>query len=616
MKITIVTGGTGSIALQTGLFEHLESVTDNIDIKVLVNAYDAGLSTGLVRKVCDGKILGPSDVRKNQTTRLKLQYPASPWNKFLDIRFTSSALDAKKYCENAVNELEIKIMNENSFSISDLVSIRAAIDTYFNAHDALNIDYNDFSMANIIYAGLARMFNNSLRSAARHMARILKIADNVILNDDESLFLGAISKSGIKVSDEADIVSWGKMDDPFVDVFFTDHNGKPKLPTLCEEAASVLSNSDLIILSAGTQWSSLIPTYASKGFKEVMDNFNGKVIMVMNNVPDSDSPGQTASDIILNIVPKYFKRKQISVILDKRASDGMCQLTEEALSCVDDCSFIDIDDKNEFTNIIRKTHSSSELYYAIGKSYFGNNLNAAKFMFDYDDTLIGRGNSFPKSSNYNSYIFRQISNRNLLSINTGNSIKAMKMHGKFVCYADGGINKYKINKGFSDDRAVFIECLAPDLILNQFEIDSIRNLLLTNSISQSKIENRGDVVISIKPIDPEYRSIVVNLLKIVLGEKHPNLEIKATGRTTIEISKHGISKKLAVLDLLEKECTDSLVYFGDEFDSGNDASILDIEDSRLSTIKVNNPDKTAFFLTLLLKKISDLDKLKKEQNGY
>ena len=95
MKIVILTGGTGSINLQKGIYNSLEKNIEGVTVKVLTNAYDNGLSTVDVRKVCGGNSLGPSDVRKNQTTRLKLEQPDSPWNKFLDIRFTSTAAQAK-----------------------------------------------------------------------------------------------------------------------------------------------------------------------------------------------------------------------------------------------------------------------------------------------------------------------------------------------------------------------------------------------------------------------------------------------------------------------------------------------------------------------------------------
>ena len=259
MKIVVLAGGTGSIAIQTALYHSVEMIAgkEDVDVKILVNAYDSGLSTGMVRKVMNGNILGPSDVRKNQTTRLKLEQPKSPWHAFLDIRFSKPADEVEEFCNNQINILQRAL--EQAGLPYNLGVLDRALKAYFDSPLATKIDYDDFSLANIIYAGLAKLNKNSLRAAASEMAKLLGIRDNVLLNDDTSLFLGAITESGIRVTDEGDIVSWGRLDDPFVDIFFTDARGNESKPVLCQEAHNALIEADLIILSSGTQWSSLIP---------------------------------------------------------------------------------------------------------------------------------------------------------------------------------------------------------------------------------------------------------------------------------------------------------------------------------------------------------------------
>jgi 2-phospho-L-lactate transferase/gluconeogenesis factor (CofD/UPF0052 family) len=138
------------------------------------------------------------------------------------------------------------------------------------------------------------------------MAKIMGIKDNVILNDDTSLFLGAVTRSGKQITDEGEIVCWNNPTDPIIDLTFTDAYGEQRDPRLCDEAKTAIADADVIILSSGTQWSSLIPTYASLGFRYTMANAKADIIMVMNKVPDKDAPDQSASDIINTIVPGYF----------------------------------------------------------------------------------------------------------------------------------------------------------------------------------------------------------------------------------------------------------------------------------------------------------------------
>ena len=65
MNIVIFSGGTGSIALQTGL----KNLIPDCIITNIINAFDDGKSTGICRQIMD--VPGPSDIRKNHETQYK-----------------------------------------------------------------------------------------------------------------------------------------------------------------------------------------------------------------------------------------------------------------------------------------------------------------------------------------------------------------------------------------------------------------------------------------------------------------------------------------------------------------------------------------------------------------
>jgi 2-phospho-L-lactate transferase/gluconeogenesis factor (CofD/UPF0052 family) len=597
MKIVIVAGGTGSIALQKGLFEEFESHVDGVDLKVLVNAYDNGLSTGAVRRVLGGSILGPSDVRKNQTTRLSLLNSTSPWSSFLDIRFTCATDEVREYCEKSVEQLVNLLPQENRRLVSDTLS--TALNAYFSAPTALKIDYSDFALANIIYAGLSRANGNSLRKAANIIAHLMGIPDCVILNDDTSLFLGAVSAKGHRLTDEGDIVNWGKTDDPLVQLQFTDEHGKASWPKLSNEAQQALLQADLIILSSGTQWSSLFPTYASLGFKETIEQCRAKIVMVMNRQPDRDSPGQTASDIIRIMTDRWFPRNRLRVVIDTAGHSQMAVLDKDARERVHSIVSARMGDLNS------RTHDKSLLVMAIQRSYFGDSLDSQHIMLDYDDTLVGRGNRFPKASSANKNLIRHLTHK--VSICTGNSIKniALNVPGLTI-FADGGVNEYHLDYTadtqdplpVGDDATLFalVRCIAPEALLsNQVDIDSLLQLLAQHGISMSKLENRGNAMVSIRPVDREYRDAVFHLARLLVDE---SLHVEMTGRTTVEISNGKVSKRWAVLHQAKQY--QSITYVGDEIESGNDAFISQMASEHLKVVPVSTPTETAFFLMAVI----------------
>ena len=629
MNIVVLAGGTGSIALQRGLYELLDSSQDGVSTKILTNAYDNGKSTGDVRKVCGGHILGPSDVRKNQTTRLKLEKPNSPWVKFLDIRFTVETSTAKDYCLEKITELEdalrmyADVTDKQSLvkKVSNTALLREAVEQFFKHEVASKIDYNDFALANIIYAGFASANKNSLRKAATIMAGLMGIPDNVIVNDDRSLFLGAITQSGIRVTDEGDIVSWGQMNDPFVDIFFTDADGAPSAPALCSEAEEALSKADLIILSSGTQWSSLIPTYASEGFKQAIEKSSAKILMVMNRQPDKDSPGQSASDIIRLLVPRYFPDGRLRVILDSTADPSMRSLDDEALALVhsaDHFSLAHDFDRN------KTLHSPDSLARAIALTYFKEYADSEAFIFDYDDTLIGRGNHMPRSSILNKTLLARLIKKDAnISICTGNSIKAINLRSapqvqetlQLPVFADGGVNEYTYTLNSTDDselpayeyrRIITEACRLPTS--GPLSVHGMMSTLTAHGIPLMKIENRGGVMLSIKPIIEEYRPAVLSLIKFIIDGS--DLIATATGRTTIDICNKNLSKQHTVRHVLSS-IKGQLTFVGDEFrPGGNDNPVRQMYNPRVACLAVKDPAETAFFLkTLLLKQTSSLQSL-------
>jgi 2-phospho-L-lactate transferase/gluconeogenesis factor (CofD/UPF0052 family) len=565
----------------------------------------------------NGEILAPSDLRKNQATRLHLRNPGSPWLTLLNHRFSVDPSKAREYCRNCVRELtENCYSNDQDGASANLMS--EAIDAYFGQPLSTSIDYVDFSIANVLYAGLARLNGNSIRAAAGIMAGVMSIPDDVIVNDDSSLFLGAITQSGFRLFDEGEIVFWGNEIDPLVDVFFLDPQGRASVPYLCVEAWKTILTADLIILSSGTLWSSLIPTYASKGFKAAVGASKALIAMVMNRIPDKDSPGQSASDIINALVPKYFDPERLHVVADIDGHARMRTLDDSALPKVASFNSVELSTSEDPPD----KHNPARLASALGTAFFRDYLDSDFYLFDYDDTLVGRGRRCPDSSKFNVEALVRLNSLTDIGICTGNTIKAVQLTGfpagaatptDFACkpilvFADGGINEYTYNTlsngssaGNGDSSA---RCIWPSALLPQegnYSVARITESLFRVGISPATIENRGDALLAIRPVTSQDRGPMLQLLQHLLDGS--GLVVRESGTTTIEICKPVVSKSCALKSFFSN-CNRSarVTYIGDELHSGNDRDILNLsgEQTELKCLHVGGPTQTAFFLSVLL----------------
>jgi hypothetical protein len=128
----------------------------------------------------------------------------------------------------------------------------------------------------------------------------------------------------------------------------------------------------------------------------------------------------------------------------------------------------------------------------------------------------------------------------------------------------------------------------------------------------SKVTNKAYASIAIKPVVPEYREAIRQLISHKLPDGY-TYDVKNAGTTTIEINKAGVDKCFAVEKHLNETDTEyntvssvrpiKVVYLGDEGFGGNDECIrqMSLVDNRIKFLPVKNPRDTAIYLTTLAK---------------
>jgi hypothetical protein len=394
------------------------------------------------------------------------------------------------------------------------------------------------------------------------------------------------------------------------------------MPHLCLEAWKAILKSDLIVLSSGTMWSSLIPTYASQGFKAAINASRAHVLMIMNRVPDKDSPGQSASDIIDILVPRYFDPNRLHVLADVNAHPKMRSLDETALRKVASFSSVELSTPNDAAD----KHNPAKLAFAVGSTFFRDYLDSDFYLFDYDDTLVGRGQTHGSASRFNVGALPRLNSLIDVGICTGNTIRAIRLDqapaelndsahsvGKPIpVFADGGINEYsyatRVDSRVQREDGVSAKCIWPSAQLPRhgpYGANGIISALLRVGVSPDTIENRGDALIAVKPVAVDDRESLICLLQHVV--EGSGLEVREVGTTTVEICRPTLSKSCALRYFYES-CGRFLkvTYIGDEFNSGNDRDIAELSSTQaeLKCLHVESPTKTAFFISVLIEHLT------------
>lgn len=274
MKTVILSGGSGNTALLNCLIDNF-----NDDIKIIVNAYDSGKSTGICRKVTN--TLGVSDIRKNHFKLYKFIHKNN-LDKNL-ITFYESRIDLEKD-----NELECV----SNFLIDlELAYLIPYAEDFFKRKKANEYTYNDFSVANIIYSEMYA--DLGYEETNRFFSKLLNIPDCVILNSYDNTYIKATTKNDNIIEDEGDIVEYKNADDKIVNITYNTKN-----KTLNRNAIKEILTADNLIISTGTFWSSIYPTLHYNKLYKYINESNANKIWFMNTEQDKDSYGVSSNMFI------------------------------------------------------------------------------------------------------------------------------------------------------------------------------------------------------------------------------------------------------------------------------------------------------------------------------
>ena len=552
MKITILSGGSGNDKLIRGL----RKLYKNCDIKVITNAYDSGKSTGICRHVTN--TLGVSDIRKNHS-RMYETLDGPKDNRLLEFYNNRYNLTRGNEEHEVVDFLHKWGLDQfKKYAIN-----------FFNRSNAYLYQYNDFSIANIIYSEMYAELG--YEETNKIFCNLLGIEDFVVLNSFENVYLKAMTQSGYIITDEGDLVKYDNGEDKIVNTFYT--GGEEILNPV---AIDLVRDCDLLVISTGTFWSSIYPTLQYGTFYKYINDSKAKKIWAINNIEDHDCWNVTSNDLI-NIMVRLGLNLEDFMILENLDSIESLHLDNEKFTIIKK----HMENNNGKHNPEKYAKALLSIFYGIDNFKLYDNI-----LFDFDDTLWSRDNNL-ETSVENINIVNNILKDKAIIV-SGNSYSSIENRLKFVFGSDLSNLNFDI---WADANSRLFRKGKEEYTLTSLQMkfpDTTKNILSRFNLNYSSESN---ACIKVKPLEERERLILADYLNIVLEE---SAEARITGRTTIDIVSRNNSKSEVFKYLRLKD--KNTLYIGDEIDSGNDADI-----SKLCTkaIHTSGADETNVLLKLL-----------------
>jgi len=319
LNVVMFNGGRGA----AGIIRHIVA-HDGLHLTSIVNAYDDGKSTGEIRRLFH--MLGPSDIRKVQQVMIPRNLPShDEIQRLFEFRYPADS------CRNDCLEQFDMFAKGSTHTIGNCTvrdeSIRRWLRVFAGSFrdnlmllekaSATEFSFADCSMMNCIYAGAFQFFNRDFELATLSFNKLLRLKGTVLPTNTEDKKLVAIRENGDVLYNEAEIVEL-RSNARIRDIYILDQypeRGRLECMTIDERARCLnalkshvratdhvlraLRSADVIVFAAGTQHSSLYPSYLTRGIPEaIAENTAAVKIFVCNIGEDYETPQYVASEYI------------------------------------------------------------------------------------------------------------------------------------------------------------------------------------------------------------------------------------------------------------------------------------------------------------------------------
>ena len=168
-----------------------------------------------------------------------------------------------------------------------------------------NSDLNGHALGNILLTGLINVAGN-LSTSIESLGKILNLKGKVLPLTEDNVVLMAKMEDGKIIEGEHNITEYEKN---IKNIFYKEE------PKVLDEVIYEIEHADLIILSMGSLFTSLLPNLICKEVINAIDNSKAKVMYVCNMMTQ---PGETddykASDHV-KVINSYLGNKKVSSII-------------------------------------------------------------------------------------------------------------------------------------------------------------------------------------------------------------------------------------------------------------------------------------------------------------
>ena len=230
----------------------------------------------------------------------------------IDITAVVSVSDDGKSTGRLRKEFNTVAVGDIRRVLTSLSETEPLIEELMNYRFETTSDLNGHAVGNLILTALANITGN-LSDGIESLSKVFNLKGKVLPLTEDNVLLAAIMKDNSVVVGEHKITASNK---EIKKIFY---NKKAKTnPLVLKEIA----DADLIILSMGSLYTSVLPNLINNDVKKAIEKSKAKIMYVCNMMTQpGETDGFTASDhLIFKAINKYLGKRKVDIIV---ANDGL-----------------------------------------------------------------------------------------------------------------------------------------------------------------------------------------------------------------------------------------------------------------------------------------------------
>ena len=181
-------------------------------------------------------------------------------------------------------------------------------------------DLNGHAIGNLLLTSLIRK-TGSFKTSIEYLSRLLDVKQKVLPLSEDLLTLMAETKDGEVIEGEAEITAANKR---FERLFYK------KIPTVLPDVIDAINEADLIILSTGSLYTSLLPHLICEDVCNAIRGSKAKVMYICNAMTQ---PGETEDFTVtdhVDEIEKYLGKDEIDVVVGSNSKISNTMLKKYA----------------------------------------------------------------------------------------------------------------------------------------------------------------------------------------------------------------------------------------------------------------------------------------------